>query len=438
MKISVKQILPRSLLGRSLMIIVTPILLVQMVSAFIFFDTHWETVSLRLARGAAGEIASIIRLMDQAPDGQAIENLFAIAEDHMQLQVSLLAGEILPNVPEVSDDSILDRTLRRALREYLPRPAQVDSHSLDRQVIVTVQLSDGVLRVLVPTKRLFSSTTYVFVLWSAGLSLLLFGVAVIFMRNQVRPIRRLARAADAFGKARDVPSFKPEGALEVRQAATAFLRMRDRIQRQIAQRTDMLSGVSHDLRTPLTRMRLQLAMLESTEGVRELEEDVAEMEHMLEGYLAFARGEGREAPTPTNLGDLLEEVVGRARRKGLSVDLHVEETLTVPLRPHAFRRAVTNLVENAGRYGTHVFVRAGLRGKAVEIVVDDDGPGIAEDKREDVFRPFFRIDSSRNPGTGGVGLGLTITRDVMRAHGGDVDLGQSPQGGLRAKLRLPL
>ncbi|CCQ72287.1 ATP-binding protein [Magnetospira sp. QH-2] len=435
---SIKKFLPRSLLGRSLMIIVTPIVLVQVVSAFIFFETHWETVSLRMARGVAGEIASLIRLMDASNDDRAIEHLLAVAEDHMQLQVSLLEGEILPNTAAPPIESILDRTMRRALREYLHRPAQVDSQSLERQVIITVQLSNGVLRVLAPTKRLFSSTTYVFVLWSAGLSLLLFGVAVIFMRNQVRPIRRLARAADAFGKARDVPEFKPEGAREVRQAATAFIRMRDRIQRQIAQRTDMLSGVSHDLRTPLTRMRLQLAMLGDSDGVKELEEDVSEMEHMLEGYLAFARGEGREAPVATELDILLEDVIGRARRKGTAVDLHVEQTLTLPLRPHAFRRALTNLVENAGRYGDHVFVRAGIRGKAMEIVVDDDGPGIPEDKREEVFKPFVRVEQSRNPGTGGVGLGLTITRDVLRAHGGDVELGQSPQGGLRAKLRIPL
>ncbi len=435
---SLKRFLPRSLLGRSLMIIVTPIVLVQAVSAFIFFDAHWETVTLRMARGVAGDIAAVVRLMDMNDDPAQWRNILLAAEDHMQLEISLLEGEILINAPPSPIPSILERTLRRALREYVRRPTEIDLRSLDRHVVIKVQLPDAVLRVVAPRKRLFSSTAYVFILWSVGLSLLLFGVAVIFMRNQVRPIRRLAHAAHAFGKGRDVPRFKPEGAREVRQAAAAFILMRDRLQRQIAQRTDMLAGVSHDLRTPLTRMRLQLAMLGDGEGIRELEDDVSEMEYMLEGYLAFARGEGREAPLATDLGALLRDVVGRARRNGAAVDLHVEEAIALPLRPHAFRRCLTNLIVNAARYGKNVFVRAGRRGRTVEILVDDDGPGIPDDKRDEVLKPFMRLDRSRNPGTGGIGLGLTIAVDVVRAHGGDLQLLDSPHGGLRVRLRLPM
>jgi two-component system osmolarity sensor histidine kinase EnvZ len=271
-----------------------------------------------------------------------------------------------------------------------------------------------------------------------GTSMLLFGVATIFMRNQVKPIRRLAVAADNFGKGREVTHFKPEGAAEVRQAAAAFIAMRDRIQRQISQRTAMLSGVSHDLRTPLTRIKLQLALLKSGPEVEALEADVTEMERMLEGYLAFVRGEGAEAPQPTNLTQLLSETVAQARRNGGIIDLHTEGDLTVPLRPNAFRRCLTNLIENAMRYAHHVWVRAGTRGDAIEITIDDDGPGIPSDKREEVFKPFLRLEGSRNPETGGVGLGLTIARDVVRSHGGEIILADSPNGGLRARVRMPI
>jgi two-component system osmolarity sensor histidine kinase EnvZ len=332
----------------------------------------------------------------------------------------------------------MEETLVKAMRESIGRPFYVDSESLKRDVVIDVQLSDGVLHVVTSRKRLFSSTTYVFVIWMVGSSLILFTVATIFMRNQVKPIGRLAEAANEFGKGRDVPQFKPEGATEVRQAAAAFIDMRNRIQRQISQRTKMLAGVSHDLRTPLTRMKLQLEMAATDDSLADLKSDIGEMEHMLEGYLAFARGEGGEEPAETNLGELLSSVSAQARRQGGTIDLHVESTITVPLRPKIFRRCLANLINNAMRYAEHVSVKAGKRGDFVDITIDDDGPGIALEMREDVFKPFFRIDESRNLGTGGVGLGLTIARDVVRMHGGDIELVDSPNGGLRARIKLPL
>ena len=432
----IKRLLPRSLLGRSLLIIVTPLVLLQVVSGLIFYESHWDKVSLRLARNLAGDIAGVIALLRRNPDDP--EPVFDVAAEHMEMTVRVMAGDILPNTPP-DESGLTERMLVRAMREYVGKPFQIDTRSLDRHVVVRVQLTDGVLEVVTTRKRLFSSTTYIFVLWMVGTSMILFGVAVIFMRNQVKPIRRLAFAADTFGKGRDAPSFKPEGAKEVRQAATAFIAMRDRIQRQITQRTEMLAGVSHDLRTPLTRMKLQLELLGDPEGAAELKGDVEEMESMLEGYLAFARGEGSESPTPTSLTALLGDVVAQARRKGgNAIDLHTEGEITVPLRPAAMKRCVTNLVDNALRYADHVSVRAGRRGDAVEITIDDDGPGVPEDRRDDVFKPFFRLESSRNPVTGGVGLGLTIARDVLRGHGGDIEIGNSPSGGLRARLRLPV
>jgi len=433
----IKRFLPKSLFGRSLMIIVTPLVLLQLVSGIIFFESHWDKVSLRLARSVAGDIAAVITLLRQNPEPEDRDWIFNLAAIEMQIAPTFRDGAVLSNEPPVGSN-LMERMLIRAMADHVRKPFQFDTESQPRNVIIDVQLATGVLRFVTSRKRLFSTTAYVFVIWMVGTSLILFAVATVFMRNQVRPVRRLARAADEFGKGREVARFKPEGATEVRQAATAFVAMKDRIQRQISQRTDMLAGVSHDLRTPLTRMKLQLEMLDDSEAAADLKSDVAEMEHMLEGYLAFARGEGAEQPQPTNLSALLLEVAAQARRKGGGVDLHTEGEITIPLRPSAFKRCMTNLVDNAIRYAEHVSVRAGHRGDAVEITIDDDGPGIPETERNDVFKPFYRVESSRNPGTGGIGLGLTIARDVIRGHGGDIDLSESPVGGLRVSVRIPL
>ena len=431
-----KRILPRSLLGRSLLIIVTPLVLVQVVAALVFFESHWDKVTLRLARGLAGDVATLVTLIREDNSDPGVDRMMRIAAEHMQIKATYRRGEILANAEPVDSDRD-SRNIAQAMREFVAKPFRLDTDSMDDDIRIEVQMSDGVLDAVTTRKRLYSTTTYIFLMWMIGISMILFGVAVVFMRNQVKPIRRLAQATDSFGKGRDAPPFKVEGASEVRQAASAFIAMRDRIQRQIRQRTEMLAGVSHDLRTPLTRMKLQLALFGDSDGTEELRQDVSDMERMLEGYLAFARGEGTEKPLPTDLNGLLDEVVTRARRNGNGIDLHCEGSITVPLRPNAFRRCLTNLIENAARYAQHVSVRAGRRGETVEIIVDDDGPGIAPEKREDVFRPFFRLDGSRNPGTGGVGLGLTIARDVARGHGGDVELSDSPTGGLRARVRVP-
>lgn len=434
---SIKRILPRSLLGRSLLIIVTPLILLQVLSTYIFYTNHWETLSRRLAEGLAGDVAAVVELLRVAPGPVERARVLYVAERALSLSVALDFGQILPNAPERPGDQATS-TLAVALEERLTQPFDINLVGNEREIVVRVQLADGVLSVTASRKRLFSSTTYIFVLWMLGMSLVLIGVATLFMRNQVRSVRRLAAAADSFGKGHDVPDFKPEGAAEVRRAAIAFNLMRDRIRRQIAQRTEMLAGVSHDLRTPLTRMKLQLAMMDETDGVADLQEDVAEMERMVEGYLSFARGEGGEPVLPTDLVALLEERVANFRRHGAAIDLHCEEGLSLPLRPQAFGRCLDNLIGNAVRYAGHVGLRAGRRDGGVEITVDDDGPGIPPERRDDVFKAFVRLESSRNRQTGGVGLGLTIARDIVRGHGGDVTLEDSPLGGLRVRLRLPL
>lgn len=437
----IKRFLPRTLMGRSLLIIVTPLVLLQVIAATVFYERHWDTVTRRLASSLAGDVALIVTYAEDYPDKTHRQWISNMAAASMAIYVRFEPRAKLANVQPPPMPDALDRILIPLLEERIQHPfniANIDTTEVDRDIVIRVQLPDGVLVTTTTRKRLFSPTTTIFVLWMVGSSLVLLAIATLFMRNQVRPIRRLAAAANSFGKGRDVQNFRPAGAAEVRQAALAFIEMRNRIKRQIEQRTEMLAGVSHDLRTPLTRMKLQLAMLGENPEIDELKADVAEMEKMIDGYLAFARGEGAAAPEPANIGAVLEQVVASARKEGARIDLHTEEQLVVPVRLDAFKRCLMNLISNAVRYGKHVQVRAGRREDSIEILVEDDGPGIPPDQREAVFRPFFRLDPSRNVETGGVGLGLTIARDVMHRHGGELLLDDSPLGGLRARLRLPI
>ncbi len=431
-----KRILPRSLFGRSLLIIVTPLILVQMISAWVFYDRHWDTVVRRLSSAVAGEIAQVVEAKNLATTRQAQDRLFDLAAKSTELECIFWPGETLPPGMVLAAGSMNDQ-LAAALYERVGRRFQIDAEFDPRDILVSIELPDGVLQVAVPKKRLFTPTTYIFVMWMTGSSLVLFAVATLFMRNQVKSLRRLAVAAEWFGKGRDVVNFKLEGATEVRQTAAAFLVMRERIRRQVSQRTEMLAGVSHDLRTPLTRMKLALALLDDNPTVAELRSDVTDMERMVEGYLDFARGEGGETPREVDLPMLLEEAVATARRDGAPVTLAAPEAFATSLRADAMKRCVANLVANARRFGSHVWVTALPVKDGVDVLIDDDGPGIPPDQREAVFRPFFRLDPARSPQTGGVGLGLTIARDVALSHGGGISLEDSPQGGLRVRIHLP-
>lgn len=438
----IKRMLPRTLFGRSLIIAITPIIVLQIIATYVFYERHWDTVADRMAKSLGGEIGMVIEALQATPDEADRRRFLEIAKRRMHLDIAYLPGERM-DLSRARNSSMvpfgaLEETLTDALRGRLVEPFRVDTRSLPDQVMIRVQLDDGVLRVVTRDKRVFSSTTYMFIVLMVGSSIILMTVAVIFLRNQMRPIHRLAKAADGFGKGREVADFRPSGAKEVRQAAHAFLRMRERIHRQITQRTEMLAGVSHDLRTPLTRMKLQLAMLGNGSEVSDLKSDVDEMERMVEGYLSFARGQDREPAVDIDLPNLLGEVVSDARRQGSAVDLRTEGPITIPVRPNALKRCITNLVENARRHAKTIVITARRTANAVEIAVDDDGPGIPVDEREAAFRPFHRLEGSRNRETGGSGLGLTIALDVARSHGGELTLGDAPSGGLRALVRLPV
>ncbi len=438
MRLRPKRLIPRSLFARSLLLIVVPLIVLQLVVALVFVELHLDKITQRLATAAAGETALIIALLERADGAEAKAAVLEMARSRLGLRARILPGEQVPEGGGPRPQGMLELALDRALAEQVRRPTIVESRQLPTDVRVRVGIDGGVLEVIIRRERLFSGTAYVTLMWMVGVSVLLAGLAVHFMRKQVGPIRRLAAAAEAFGKGRTDVVLRLEGAREVRRAASAFLAMRERIQRQVSQRTQVLAGVSHDLRTPLTRMKLELAMLPAGEGRDNLAADVRDMERMVEEYLAFARGEETEAPALTDLAGMLRDIVDRSQPGGARIALTAQGPLNVEVRPNAIRRSIGNLVENALRYAHRVEVAARRTDGAIEIAVDDDGPGIPEDAREDVFRPFLRLDESRNAETGGVGLGLTIARDAVRRHGGDLRLSTSRLGGLRALIRLPV
>ncbi|MDA8050968.1 MAG: ATP-binding protein [Rhodospirillales bacterium] len=432
-----RRMLPRSLLGRSLLMILLPLVLLEAVALQIFYGSHLSLISRRLTGAVAGEVAFVAHLFDHFPDPTDRRAILRLSSRDFEMAMRFTPGAHLRPLPQPSVPGPIDNDLAGAMRQLVGRPFTMQWAANPKPVVLHVQLPDGVLEIDVPHKRLYAGTIYVFLLWLAGTSLLLFAIAALFMRNQVRAIRRLAAAAEAFGMGRDQGAIHPEGAVEVRRAASAFNRMQERIRRFLAQRTEMLAGVSHDLRTPLTRLRLALAILpvrpELQPDVAAMTADVEEMERMIEGYLAFARGEGSEQVRPVDLSRMLEEVADGARRAGAEVILATPRGLTLPLRSDAVRRAITNLVDNARRHAHRITLAAATQsGRSVQVTVDDDGPGIPPDRRESVFRPF------QSGAAGGTGLGLTIARDIVRAHGGEIMLEESPLGGLRARIRLPV
>ncbi len=432
----IKRLLPQTMFGRSLLLIVMPLVLVQIIAIWVFYARHWETVSRRLSSDVAGDIGMVIEAMRFTDNELELTRLLENASGLTGIAFSLAPGAGLAQ-PVPAGGALFEDQLRTALRERVGRPYRIDAVSDPRDIRMQVQLASGVLTADVPRKRLYTSTTYIFLLWMIGSALVLLSVAALFLRNQVKSLRRLAAAAEGFGKGRPVAFSKIEGALEVRQAAAAFMQMRDRIQRQIRQRTEMLAGVSHDLRTPLTRMKLALELIDCGPVVGGLKSDVAEMERLINLYLDFARGEGTEIPVETDIALLIEDLAAATRRDGTPLAVDHPQGLVVPVRPNALRRCLANLIANARRYGQHVWLSSVLVEDGVDILVDDDGPGIPLAERDRVFQPFIRLDPSRNPSTGGIGLGLTIARDVARSHGGDVRLENSPYGGLRARVHLP-
>lgn len=429
--------LPRRLWSRTMLILILPVILLQTVSAIVFYDNHWQSVSRRLALGIASDIRGVLSLYEAFPTAE--ERILLLGKVRNMMGLSIFFAGPKPAPVRYSPEPTARTSELVPALESIGYPFTIENTPDDRGVLVTFFLPDSTAEVYLPYKHFFSSTTYVFALWALVASLLFTGIAVLFLRNQIRPILRLSEAAKNFGMGRDISGFKPEGATEVRQAAISFLQMRDRIRRHIEERTRMLAGVSHDLRTPLTRMRLQLTMMDGNdENVQDLLADVSEMEHMVNGYLDFARGEGREKIETTDINKLISDTLDSLQCDGTTIEFVSNRPLTTDIRRNDFKRCLWNLVTNAGRYADLIRVTMTADDKMLEISVEDNGPGIPKEKREEVFKAFFRLDESRNSATGGVGLGLTITRDIVLAHGGRIYMDDSSLGGLKVVLIFPI
>ncbi|HVV93931.1 MAG TPA: ATP-binding protein [Hyphomicrobiales bacterium] len=432
-------LLPKGLYTRSLLIVIIPMIVLQAVIASVFLDRHWEQVTYRLSAAVAGDVDAVVDLWRAAPTEAAKKQVVKLAHDNFGLDVTAAPpGQVPAGARDVGGLlSILKPALTEQIASRVDAPFWIDTDTDPSLFTVHVELPGSELRITGRQSTAYASNSHIFLVWMVAASLVLIAVAILFLRNQIRPIQQLADAAEAFGKGREVPSFRPRGAREVRRAASAFLAMKTRIERQIEQRTTMLAGVSHDLRTVLTRFKLELALIGDGPETAALSDDVDEMTRMLEGYLAFARGDAGEAARPMDAAALVDEVADSVHEPGCRIETSFSGEPTITARPDALKRCLGNLVINAARFAREVRITARHDGGQFVVHVDDDGPGIPADQREEVFRPFLRLDAARNQDHAGSGLGLTIARDVARGHGGDLTLGDSPLGGLRATLHIP-
>ncbi len=436
--------LPKRLYSRALLILIIPMVLLQCVIAYFFMERHWQSVTFRLSQALVQDIAATIDLYKSLPAGESDDTLERIASNRLDLDVDFLPPQPLPPALPKPFLLLLDRSLSAEIRKQIGLPFWIDTVGRSNFIEIRIQLDTAVLRVIARRSAAYASNSYIFILWMVGTSAVLIVIAMAFLRNQIRPILRLAAAAENLGKGRFL-EYRPNGALEVRRAGYAFLEMRRRIERTVEQRTTMLNGVSHDLRTILTRFKLSLELLDEGPDSDDMHRDIDEMGRMLEAYLAFARGDGGEASVMTDMRALLETLKADAERHGHPTLIEVSGETSVIVRPDAFKRCLSNLVSNAQRFGNRVEIKARRDDRFLTIHVDDDGPGIPTDKREDVFRPFYRLDEARNQDQGGTGLGLASpriarpggasTRGLRSADGASAGYRRAAFGRARARWR---
>jgi two-component system osmolarity sensor histidine kinase EnvZ len=415
---------------------IVPMVVLQSVVAFVFMERHWNTVTRRLSAAVVADVAGLIDVYKTYPQDKDRTQIRRIAQQRLGLVVDFLPiGDMPPPGPKPFFN-LLDQSLSVQIGRQIGRPFWIDTVGNSNLVEIRILLDDAVMRVFAQRSAAYASNSEIFLFWMVGTSSILLIVAVLFLRNQIKPILRLADAAESFGKGREAPNFRPRGAREVRRAAQAFLEMKSRIERSIEQRTAMLAGVSHDLRTILTRFKLELALIGDSPEVDAMRKDIDEMSLMLEDYLAFARGDSGENAQPTDMAG--EELRSDAERNGHAATVSFQGLPVVTVKPAAFKRCLGNLVSNAARHGDKIAISGHRDHRYLTVTVDDDGPGIPPKMREEVFKPFLRLDDARNQDEGGTGLGLAIARDIARSHGGDIMLGDSPMGGLRATVRVPV
>jgi two-component system osmolarity sensor histidine kinase EnvZ len=432
------ELMPKGLYARALLIIIVPMVVLQSVVAFVFMERHWNTVTRHLSQAVVQDIAALIDVYKTYPQDKERTQLRNIAQNRLGLVVDFLPPNDLPPPGPKPFFSLLDQALSVQISRQIARPFWIDTVGRSNLVEIRIKLDDAVMRVYAQRSAAYASNSQIFIFWMLGTSSILLIVAVLFLRNQIKPILRLADAAENFGKGREAPDFRPRGAREVRRAAQAFMEMKRRIERSIEQRTTMLAGVSHDLRTILTRFKLELALIGDSPEAEGMRKDVDEMSGMLEAYLSFARGDSGEQARPTDMAQALEELSSDAERHGHTATVSFTGLPVVTVKPASFKRCLANLVSNAARYANTISISGHRDHRWLTVTIDDDGPGIPLPMREEVFKPFLRLDGARNQDEGGTGLGLAIARDIARSHGGDITLADSPMGGLRAAVRVPV
>ena len=429
----IKKILPKRLFYRSLIIVATPIILLQIIITVVFFDSLWIKANKGMTRSLVSEVKTLYEIYQA--DQTSKEEILDIYNKNFDFVVRFKENEIFPNIIPERWYSPMDRSLRRELKSAFPSSYWFDTTSYKETVYLKIKYKNGFLQIFFPKDKIAPSSARIFALWITFPGLLLIFIAIVFLKNQTRPIINLAKAAEKFGKGEYIKEFRPSGAREIRQAAYEFDKMRKRISVHLKQRSEMLSGISHDLRTPLTRLKLQLALLKQQDLAKKMSDDIEEMERMLNEYLEFSRNQRSEDTEIIDIENLITEIISKYDNK--KINTHLEKNIKISMRKNSIKRCLINLIDNGLSYGKNVEILTKKTIKDVLIFIDDNGPGIPEKEYENVLKPFYRIDKSRGQNKSGVGLGLSIANDIIRSHGGNISLEKSPLNGLRVKISLP-
>ena len=429
----IKRFIPSTLIGRSIIIIFVPIIILVLLTSLVFYQTSWSIISKRLTESVVADINVLVKLIDVNLENYALE----IANKDFKMDIKIIDGEVIDPLSIKLNRGILSRRLEQSLSN-LKKPFVYDLSNLENGALIKIQLNNKLLIINVDKDRVYSQTAFVFLLWMIFASLILLFLSYFLMNKQLKPLKRLAIIAETFGRGLDAPELKSVGAYEIRQTSQAFNQMRTRINRFLKQRTDMLAGVSHDLRTPLTRMKLQVSLIKDKKAKSELELDINEMTAMLDSYVSFVKTESPETIENIVINDLIKDCAKTFDRSKYKIQINEKNTIQTSGRPIQLKRAFQNIINNSKRYGDKIIINIYLNDDGCNIEINDNGPGIPKESFEDVFKPFFTLDPSRNKLKGESGLGLTITRDIIRSHGGEIKLGKSQLGGLKLSVLLPI
>ena len=429
----VKKILPKRLFYRSLIIVATPIILLQIIITVVFFDSLWIKANKGMTRSLVGEVQTMFDVYKKG-DANEQEMIINLYNKNFDFIIVFKENELVPTKKAERWFSPTDRSLRRELKPVFDS-FWFDTTSYKELVDLRIKYKNGALQIFFPRHKIAPSSARIFALWITLPGFFLIFIALIFLKNQTRPLVNLAKAAEKFGKGEFIKEFRPSGAKEIRQAAYEFDRMRKRITIHLNQRSEMLSGISHDLRTPLTRLKLQLALLKQQDIAKKMSDDIDEMERMLNEYLDFASEQKHEKTEMIDINQIIENIVKKYDDK--KINLKLEEDKKINIRVNSIKRCLINLIDNGLAYGKKVDILTKKTMQSIIIIIDDDGPGIPENEHQNVMKPFYRIDKSRSQNKSGVGLGLSIANDIIRSHGGSISLEKSPLNGLRARVSLP-